>query len=340
MTTRDIIVAGASMGGIETLKNLVVQLPEDLPAALFVVMHLAGNRSSILAHILDQNTALTVKQAQDGEAIRHGYIYVAPPDRHLLLREQHMQLTCGPHENRVRPAIDPLFRSAAAVYRSRVIGIVLSGALDDGTAGLASIKLCGGVTAVQDPQDAICPDMPRSASAFVQVDYCVPVAKMGAILNKLVREPAPEAPPVPKEIALETELTTRPNFGSDKMDELGRPAALACTTCGGPLWELCAEEPGRYRCRIGHAFAAQTLLADQSEAMEHALLAAIRTMGDQITVLGNLAEGSRRRGVSQSVRSYEKRIAELNTHMQQLRRFLLDIEYNNLEPESSSAVQG
>jgi len=124
------------------------------------------------------------------------------------------------------------------------------------------------------------------------------------------------------------------------MDELGRPAALACTTCGGPLWELCAEEPGRYRCRIGHAFAAQTLLADQSEAMEHALLAAIRTMGDQITVLGNLAEGSRRRGVSQSVRSYEKRIAELNTHMQQLRRFLLDIEYNNLEPESSSAVQG
>jgi Chemotaxis response regulator containing a CheY-like receiver domain and a methylesterase domain len=191
----DIIVIGASMGGIETLSNLVAQFPEDLPAAIFIVVHIAPNGPGVLAQILDRTGPLTAKLAENGESIRHGRIYVAPPDHHLLVKQGFIRVTRGPRENRSRPAIDPLFRSAAVAYGSRVIGVILTGFQNDGTAGLITIKRCGGVAVVQEPKDALALDMPQSALDSVEVDHCLAVSGMGAVLDRLAREPVKETPP-------------------------------------------------------------------------------------------------------------------------------------------------
>ena len=165
---------GASAGSLEALKDLVVQLPEDLPAAIFVVMHVRADAPSLLADILNERTPLTAKQAEDGQSIRHTLICVAPLDRQMLLSERHVRLTRGPRENRFRSAIGPLFRSAAATHRLRAIGVILPGALDDGTAGLADFKRCGGPAIIQDPKDALCRSMPPSAAACVEIDHAYP----------------------------------------------------------------------------------------------------------------------------------------------------------------------
>jgi two-component system chemotaxis response regulator CheB len=177
MAGHDIIVIGASVGGVETLTQLVAHLPEDLPAAVFVVLHISPDAPSVLGRILSRSGPLPARAAQDDEPIQHGRIYVAPPDHHMLVKQGYVSVVRGPKENRPRPAIDPLFRSAAAAYRSRVIGVVLTGLLDDGTAGMLAVKRCGGTAIVQDPEEALYPDMPRSVLETMQVDYVIPVAE-------------------------------------------------------------------------------------------------------------------------------------------------------------------
>src|SRR3954454_22936611 len=182
MAGHDIVVIGGSAGGVEALRRICEHLPADLPAAVFAVIHISATTRSVLPDLLSRVGPLPARHPTDGEAIKHGQIYVAPPDLHMLLRPGHVILRRGPHENRTRPAIDPLFRSAAVAYRSRVIGVVLSGLLDDGAAGLLAIKLCGGICTVQDPDDAMWPDMPRNALAHDEVDYTVPVSEFPALL--------------------------------------------------------------------------------------------------------------------------------------------------------------
>src|SRR5262245_2730606 len=190
MANHDIIVLGASAGGIEALMNLVPQLPADLPAAIFVVVHYPPHSPSILPRLLTQAGPLRATHAQDGEAIQSGHIYVAPPDFHLLLTAGAVSVVRGPQENLCRPAIDPLFRSAAAAYGSRVIGVILTGSLTDGTAGFLTIKQCGGVAIVQDPADALFPNMPRSVLEYVDVDYCLPLSELPAVLARVAAQPA------------------------------------------------------------------------------------------------------------------------------------------------------
>jgi two-component system chemotaxis response regulator CheB len=209
MAGHDIIVIGASMGGIEALTDLVSQLPKNLPAAIFVVQHTRAHTPSYMAQILNRAGLLEARMARDHEPLRHGIIYVAPPDHHLLVKRDQVRVVQGPRENKVRPAIDPLFRSAAANHGPRVIGIILSGLLDDGTAGLLAVKRCGGVAIVQNPKDAAYPDMPESALVNVDVDYCLPIAEMGAILERLVWESVGESPPIPEDIILEAEIAER-----------------------------------------------------------------------------------------------------------------------------------
>jgi two-component system chemotaxis response regulator CheB len=196
MQGHDIIVIGASVGGIQALSSLVSQLPADLASAVFVVLHLASDVPSVLDEILDRKGPLKAVKAIDGEAIHHGCIYVAPPDHHLLVKRDHVRVVRGPKENRWRPAVDPLFRSAAVAYGPRVVGVVLSGYLDDGTAGMLAVKRCGGVTMVQSPDEAISANMPQSVLDHMEVDYCIPIADMSRILQQLTRQFAPEAPPV------------------------------------------------------------------------------------------------------------------------------------------------
>ena len=191
----DIIVLGASVGGVEALSNLVAQFPEDLPATIFVVQHISPTAPGQLAQILDRAGPLPATMARDCESFELGHIYVAPPDHHLLVKQGCLRVTRGLRENRVRPAIDPLFRSAAVAYGARVVGVVLTGLQNDGTSGLLAIKRCGGIAIVQDPTDALYPDMPLSALEHVTVDYCLPVLKMGAVLYRLSQEPPVATPP-------------------------------------------------------------------------------------------------------------------------------------------------
>jgi two-component system chemotaxis response regulator CheB len=323
MANRDMIVIGASAGGVEALLNLAVQLPYDLPAAVFVVLHTAPDSPRELANIIDRAGPLEARLAQNGEAIQRGVIYVAPPDQHLLVHKDQVRLTRGPRENRVRPAIDPLFRSAAAAYRARVIGVVLTGLLDDGTAGLLAVKRCGGVAVVQHPDDAMYRDMPTSALAHVEVDYCLPLVRMGRMLTHLAHEPAGAETEVPHDIVVEAKMAEAIESGTPREEALGTPAPYGCPECGGPLWELHDEGLRRYRCHVGHAFTARALLASQDEALEKALWMALRTLEERSNMLASIAHDEREKGRHLSAKIYAERAAECKTYAQSLREFLL-----------------
>jgi two-component system chemotaxis response regulator CheB len=324
MEGRNIIVIGASVGGVEALSSLVAQFPEDLAATIFVVQHISPTVISQLAQILDRAGPLLASMAQDCESFESGHIYVAPPDHHLLVKQGYLRVTRGLRENRVRPAIDPLFRSAAVAYGARVIGIVLTGLQNDGTSGLLAIKRCGGIAMVQDPTDALYPDMPLNALEQVEVDYCVPVLKMGAILYRLVQEPPVETLPIPENLRIEVSIAENPTDNSDRTEELGESVSVICPDCGGPLRELRDEKLRRYRCRLGHTFTAESLLAGQSEAIEYALWAAVRTMEDRVNILMTLAHGRREHSQSKIAATYKKQADELKRHAQQIRKMLLE----------------
>jgi two-component system chemotaxis response regulator CheB len=262
--------------------------------------------------------------AQDCKSFELAHIYVAPPDHHLLVKQGHLRVTRGLRENRVRPAIDPLFRSAAVAYGSRVVGIILTGLQNDGTAGLRAVKRCGGIAMVQDPTDALYPDMPRSALEHVEIDYCVPVLKMGAVLYRLSRESPAETPPIPQELCIEANISENPNENNDCAEQLGERVSSTCPECGGPLWELHDEKLRRYRCRLGHAFTAESLLEGQSEVIAYALWAAVRTMEDRVRILMSLAHGRRGHSQSKLAAIYEAQAKELKMQAQQIRKMLLE----------------
>jgi len=264
----DIIVIGASVGGVEALLNLVAQFPEDLPATIFIVLHVIPTAAGQLAQILDRAGPLQATTAQDCEIFEPEHIYVAPPDHHLLVKQGYLRVTRGLRENRVRPAIDPLFRSAAVAYGACVVGVVLTGLQNDGTAGLLAVQRCGGITMVQDPTDALYPDMPLSALEHVTVNYCLPVLKMGAVLYRLSQEPPVATPPIPEDLRIEVNIAENPADNSNCAEKLGESVAMMCPECGGPLWQLRDKKLRRYRCRLGHAFTAESLLTGQSEVVE------------------------------------------------------------------------
>lgn len=322
MPGHDIIVVGASAGGVETLKHLVRDLPRDLPAALMVVVHLSPQSPGFLPAILERAGALPARAPKDYEAIEPGQIYVAPPDRHLLVEQGTLRVVHGPKENRHRPAIDPLFRSAAWMYGPRVAGVILSGTLDDGTAGLWAVKSCGGVTVVQDPVDAMYPGMPANALRSVQVDHCLPLEKLPALLIALAHEPAKSAQeyPVPENVKTETKFAM---LGQDMkdMDKLGIPSTFTCPACHGSMWELKEGDLVRYRCHVGHAYSVDSLIADQSEVVEDALFAALRALEEKAGILRRI--GSRYAGRQPLTKGdYEARAAQLDQRANVLRELL------------------
>ena len=330
MQGHDIIAIGASVGGVEALSNLVAQFPDDLPATIFIVQHIIPTGRGRLAQILNRAGPLPATMAEDWERFEPGHIYVAPPDHHLLVKQGCLRVTRGLRENRVRPAIDPLFRSAAVAYGARVVGVVLTGLQSDGTSGLLAIKRCGGIAIVQDPIDAPYPDMPLSALEHVEVDYRVPILKMGALLYRLSQEPATATPPIPDELCIEVDIVENPAGNTNGAEKIGDPVPLTCPDCGGPLWELRDAKLRRYRCRLGHAFTAESLLTGQSEVIEYALWAAVRTMEDRVRTLMSLAHGRRAPGQSRIADSYETQAKELKTQAQQIRQMLLEAGNSSL----------
>jgi two-component system, chemotaxis family, protein-glutamate methylesterase/glutaminase len=273
MPDHDIVVVGASAGGVEALVELARSLPPDLPAAVFVVLHVPSTGTSALPDILGRHGRLPAAHAKDGEPIEPGRIYVAPPDHHLLLRTGHVHLARGPRENGHRPAVDSLFRSAAREYAARVIGVVLSGALDDGTAGLAAVRARGGPTVVQEPADALFAGMPGSAIEQVGVDHVLPAAAMGPLLARLTLEPAAAAAPQPAPDGMKVEVAVE-GFSLEAMEggHPGTPSGFSCPDCNGVLWEIQDGQLQRFRCRVGHAWSPESLLTQQSEAQQAARL--------------------------------------------------------------------
>lgn len=322
MAGRDIIVVGASAGGIESLTGLLNGLPADFPAAVFVVWHMPTTSVGVLPRMLERYSVLPIDNAVDGEPVVPGRVYTAPPDHHLLLENGHVRLTRGPKENRFRPAVDPLFRSAAYSYGSRVVGVVLSGALDDGTSGLWMIKDRGGIAVVQDPVDAIVPDMPRNALRNVDVDYTVRLSEMPGLLAQLVAEPLTEAgePAAKGEEPAEMQIPKRVEGAEWDMDKLGEVTQFTCPECHGSLWRIHEGRILRFRCRTGHAYTADSLLTGLGESIEDTLWAAVRSLeesasllrhihghlleqGDEVTASAFLAEAERAERRGQQVRA-------------------------------------
>jgi len=322
---RDTVVLGASAGGVEALKRLLSIFPEDVPASIFVTLHLGAEHHQSLPGVLNRSTALSVVFAKDGMPTRHGCVYLAPPDRHLILVDNHLGVVRGPRENRCRPAIDPLFRSAAVHRRARVIGAVLTGLLDDGAEGLLAIKRCGGLALIQHPDDALAPSMPRRAAEVLgaSLDGAHAIEELGRHIVHAIGEAPKPPPPVPPELALEEKMLTDADSAA-RVDELGNLVPIMCPECGGPLSLVGANKNGHYRCFTGHAFSVHSLLSDQGARVERALWAAMRSMEERGNTLLALAVDSRKKGRDRAADALELDATQMRDHAHTLRQILLE----------------
>jgi two-component system chemotaxis response regulator CheB len=328
MPAHDIIVLGASAGGVEALVGVTSTLPEQLPAAVFIVLHIPAQGHNYLARILKRSGPLEALEPVDNMPVEPAHIYVAPPDRHMLVERNKIRVVRGPSENRHRPAIDPLFRSAAQAYGPRVVGVILSGALDDGTAGLLAVKRHGGVAIVQDPGEALYPSMPASALAHVQVDRVLPLAAIGPLLVELANmdAPAEEVDPLTQSMAKETALTEMDIAMMENQEHLGTPSVFSCPECGGVLWEM--EDGGllRFRCRVGHAFSIESVLAEQSDTLESALWVALKTLQESADLLRRLLQQARHRHQRWSVEHFQERLQETEQRIKLIQSVLMKDE--------------
>jgi two-component system chemotaxis response regulator CheB len=324
VATHDIIVIGASAGGVEAISTIVADLPRDLRAAVFVVLHLAKGRS-MLPEILTRAGCLPASHPSDGDRLEYGRIYVARPDHHLVMELGKVRVVHGPTENGCRPAIDPLFRSAARIYGPRVVGIVLTGGLDDGTSGLAAVKEAGGIAIVQDPEEAFAPSMPRSARAYVSVDHVLPVREMALLIGQLSREQAlPQPTTTGAHVApLESDLG-EPPLALHEDDRPGKVSIFTCPECHGTLWE--ADERGivRFRCRVGHAYSSESMLAAQTDSVDRALWIALRSMEERAALTHRLAERARARRHHWVARAFEERALAADGHAAVIRELLIN----------------
>jgi two-component system chemotaxis response regulator CheB len=295
MSDHDLIVIGASAGGVEALTALVSRLPYDLPAAVCVVLHVSPTGPSLLAEILTRAGSLPANQVVKEEVIRPGRIYMAPPDHHLVVEQGYVRVTRGPKENRFRPAVDVLFRSAAYMYGPRVIGVILTGALDDGTAGLWAVKDRGGLAVVQDPRDAFHPSMPESALRHVRVDACLPLADIAPTLVTLAAEPAPVEGdyPVSKKLAIEARMAREEPALDRGILEVGQLSTYTCPECHGTLLQLQDGTFTRFRCHTGHAYSLSNLLAEVTESLEQSLGNTLRLVNEKILLLRHLGQHAR-----------------------------------------------
>ncbi|HKY26756.1 MAG TPA: chemotaxis protein CheB [Pyrinomonadaceae bacterium] len=298
MNARDIIVIGASAGALDALRKVISELPFDLRATVFVVRHTIASAESLLPEILERAGRLKATHPDDGERFKPGHIYCAPPDRHMLIEDGCVRLTRGPKENRFRPAVDPLFRSAALALRTRVVGVIFSGALDDGTAGLWSVKYRGGVTIVQDTHEAEFPSMPQSALNHVAIDYCLPIQEIAPTLVRLAKDPVEgNGHGV---TASNLKIENRIAFGDfdalSSIERLGNLSSFTCPDCHGSMREIRQEEFIRFRCRTGHAYTATALLAEQNEMVENTLSNTMRALEENVALNDYLREHARRNG--------------------------------------------
>ncbi|MFL6736365.1 MAG: chemotaxis protein CheB [Sphingomonas sp.] len=318
MARRDIIVMGGSTGSRTVLSQILSGLPRDLPASLFVTTHLASRSGPFLAHMLGKTSSLPVVHASDGQPIERGCVYVAVPDHHMLIIDGTVRLGDGPRENMARPAVDPLFRSAALSYGPRAVGVILSGLLNDGASGLSSIKACGGMAVVQHPLDAEADQMPLAALETVSVDEVAPAKDLAPVIAAIVGREAPDPVPPPDNLLLEVEIAAGNRLGTESLRSIADPAALTCPDCHGVMSEVRGEQPLRYRCQIGHASTAQVLEARGKE-VDEAVRIALRVMEERLTLVRRMGVDARRTGRNTVAELYEARAEEFARYTSVLR---------------------
>jgi two-component system chemotaxis response regulator CheB len=315
---RDIIVIGGSAGAARAVAKLLRQLPGDLPARIFVALHLSPLSREWLSAQLARSSSLQVESPTDEQTTRLGHVYVARPDQHLIVKEDRVLSVRGPRENLWRPAIDVLFRTAAVAYATRVIGVLMTGQLDDGTAGLQAIKTCGGLALVQEPEEAEFPAMPRIAITNVEIDYRARQPELTELLSGLVTEAAPAPAPVPIDLRREAALAESPDNSAEITESVGAPSTLSCVECGGPLL---AQGPDgkRMRCLVGHSFEFDTLLQGVESGIDQTLWAAVRMFEQRVNITRMMAERERAQGRDKRAALYEERAQESREHAERLR---------------------
>lgn len=316
------MVIGGSAGAFEPLGRLVALLPKDLPASVFVALHLSPDFPSVIPQLLAKRSQVPVRHAMNHEVIQGGTVLVAPPDHHLLIQDSEVVLSRGPKENRHRPAIDVLFRSAARTYGPRVAAVVLSGQLDDGSAGLMAVKMRGGLSIVQDPKEAMAPEMPTRAIEYAGADHVLSVDQIAEFLVSISSEELPFPEDSEAEVSEELEDEARQANLEEPLDYRtnGNPSVFACPECHGVLWEVQDGRLLRFRCRVGHAYTADTLQVALSESGEHALWVAMRTLEEKAALLRRMAHRTGRHMAAH----YREEAAGFDVHAETIRKMLLE----------------
>lgn len=330
----NIVVIGASAGGLQAMTELVSHLPENINAPVFAVLHLSkDSQPDIILQYLQSNTRLTCRIPVDGESFKKGYFYLAPANCHMMIGKDVIRVNKGPHENRWRPSIDVLFRSAAANYDSNVIGIILTGLLDDGTSGMSAIKRCGGTTIVQEPSEAAFPDMPTNVINNVTVDYRVSIADIAYILEDLFSKPKQPFTNIPPDVKLEAEITERRNFSMENLRQIATHSVFTCPDCGGGLWKINSDdEIHRYRCHTGHVYNEDILLKKQQESLEESVWVSIRMLEERRNLLLTMGKHAEESGKIDHALSYQEKANETTVHIERLKT-LLGIVEENEEPK-------
>ena len=318
-TVRNLIVIGASAGGIPAVNKAIAELNPNMDIAVIVVLHVSRkSNSQNIANTFQRNSALIAKVAEHGMPLQKGHLYVAPPEHQLMVKDNRLILTAGPHENKHRPSIDVLFRSAAVHYRNRTIGIILSGLFEDGTAGMYAIKRCGGICIVQDPKEAEYSDMPKSVLNKIEVDYNLSLEQIPSIIENIKNHPLPHEIPVPKELRIEAELTERMMTDINEIKKIADPSDFTCPDCGGGLWSIKNDPVHRYRCHTGHVYTEQKLHDLQDENIQESLWVSIRMLEEKENLL--LLMAKRENGELSDF--HKNRLADTRKHIDRLRSLL------------------
>jgi two-component system, chemotaxis family, protein-glutamate methylesterase/glutaminase len=315
---RDVIAIGASLGGPSALKQLLAGMPPDLPAMIFVTMHIGADSRNLFADIFAAHAGIAVTTARDAEEPQRGKTYVAPADHHLLIIDGLIRLGRGPRENMSRPAIDPLFRSVGMTYGPRSIAVVLTGMLNDGAAGIADVKRCGGVTVVQNPADALALGMPLAALNSTDVDYRAPLAEIPELIVTLTSQEAGMPRDIPDSIAAEVSIALGRQSDSDLVMKFADPSTLSCPSCHGVLSQM-RTRPLRFRCQVGHAFSGEILEHETRGKVEEAIVVALRIVNERAVLCDKLAQEAVRDGAVHAAKVYRERSAEVRGYADVLR---------------------
>ncbi len=315
-----VVVIGTSAGGLNALQKLISQLQPGFPFPVLVVQHISEDATgNVLLSALQKFGNLKCEHAKHRDKLAPGHLYLAPSGHHLMVgRGLEVLVTKGAHENRSRPAIDPLFRSAAVAFGSGTIGILLTGYLDDGTAGLKAIKRCGGVAIVQDPADAEYPDMPTNALNQVDVDYCLPLSAMGSLLYQLINKKRPGTKNIPKDVIIEANIAERVLSDLPSVNALGEQVPFNCPGCGGVLWKVDEGAALRFRCHTGHAYTASALVAEQTKKIEETLWVSLRMFEERKNLLLTMANKKN----SINAKSARQRAEQSQVHIDRIRQML------------------